>query len=84
MLSQEKLLRVITADIKSCQDAQVAHNPVDIAQREQFILEHGTLTQHLRMTRDAGDDQAELERVVQSLEKNLVVRYRNWRGESTV
>jgi hypothetical protein len=43
-----------------------------------------TLARHLQWAQSAGEDQAVLERVVQSLEKNMVVRYQDWRGFSTV
>lgn len=82
MLSQEKLLKVIDADMRACRAA--THAPDDKIGRDRQILELATLTQHLRMASDAGNDQAELEKVVQSLEKNMVVGYQRWRELSTV
>jgi hypothetical protein len=48
------------------------------------MLEHTALIRHLQWAREAGDDQAVLEQIVQSLEKNMVVRYQRWREDSTV
>jgi hypothetical protein len=67
MLSQEKLLKVIDAALIQSKNA---------AQR----IEHMTLLQYLQMAQEAGDDQAKLEAVVSSLEKNHVIgRYQQWR-----
>jgi len=42
------------------------------------------LTRHLEWAKSVGDDQAALEQIVQSLEKNMVVRYQRWRELSPV
>lgn len=81
MLSQAKLLKAIDADMRVCRDA----NPTDSPGKERRILELGTLTNHLEWAKRAGDDQAELERVVRSLETNNVVHgYQRWRELATV
>jgi hypothetical protein len=82
MLSQEKLLKAIEADMGACRAA--THAPDDRVGRDRQLLELATLTRHQQMAFDAGSDQAELERVVQSLETNMVVRYQQWRELSTV
>ena len=81
MLSQEQLLKAIDADLKQCNKIRQG----DIHGASQQNLEHTTLLQHLRMAQEAGDDQAKLEAVVSSLEKNPVVgRYQRWRELSQV
>jgi hypothetical protein len=80
MLNQQKLLQLIDADLQACDRA----NPVDEPGRRQRMLEHTTLIRHLQWAREAGDDQAVLEQIVQSLEKNMAVRYQRWREDSTV
>jgi hypothetical protein len=46
---------------------------------------HDLATTSSKMAQDAGDDQAKLEAVVTSLEKNPVIgRYQHWRERSTV
>jgi hypothetical protein len=56
MLSQEKLLKVIEADMRACRAA--THAPDDKLGLERQKLELATLTQHLQMAFDAGNDQA--------------------------
>ena len=81
MLSQEKLLQVIDEDLRVC-DCTI---PTDEPTRQQKLLEHATLTNHLWLARGAGDDQNELEKVVRSLEKNPVTRgYQHWRERVTI
>jgi hypothetical protein len=85
MISQQKLLEVIAEGLKNCKQAEVTINPADTDARSRAALEYNTLIQHFNMAMAAGNDQAELERVVQSLEKNLVVGpHRHWRELSTV
>jgi hypothetical protein len=75
MLSQEKLLKAIDSEVLTC----LSVNPTDAPGKQRQILELTTLTRHLEWTKSAGDDQAELDRVVGSLETNEVVRrYRRW------
>jgi hypothetical protein len=81
MISQEKLLRVIDADLQQC--IKIRQGDIHGASRQN--IEHMTLLRHLQMAQEAGDDQAKLEAVVSSLEKNPVVgRYQRWRELSQV
>ena len=80
MFSQQKLLQLIDDDLRACDKA----NPVDTPGKQQKVIEHDTLIRHLQWVRKAGDDQATLEKIVQSLEKNMVIRYQRWREDSTV
>jgi hypothetical protein len=82
MLSQQKLLKAIDADMRACRDATLA--PTDTPGKDRQILELATLTSHLQWAQTAGDDQSVLEQIVQSLEKSVVVGYQHWRDLSTV
>ena len=83
MLSQTNLLNAIEDDLKVCRNAE--HASDDIQGKDRQKLEIATLTRHVQMTHEAGDDQTELEKVVRSLEKSLVVgRYQRWRDRATV
>ena len=83
MLSQQKLLKVIDDDLKVCREAGERMNPSDTRAKEQNIVEFNTLMNHLMWAQRAGSDQAELERVVHSLESNEVLRgYQLWRERS--
>jgi phage shock protein A len=83
MLSQQKLLKVIDDDLKVCREAAERMNPSDTRAKEQNILEFNTLMNHLTWVQRAGSDQAELERVVRSLESNELMRgYQRWRERS--
>jgi hypothetical protein len=76
VISQEKLLKVIDADLVQCTKIRQS----DIPGATQQNIEHLTLLQHLKMAQEAADDQAKLEAVVASLEKNPVLgRYQHWR-----
>ena len=76
MLSPEKLAKAIDTELQTCRDA----DPVDAPGRTHQILEAATLLRHLGWTRNAGDNQAELERVIQSLKRHEVVRgSQHWR-----
>jgi hypothetical protein len=82
MLSQQKLLKAIDADIRVCRNA--TPGPTDTPGKERQILELATLTSHLQWAQSAGDDQAVLEQIVQSLEKSVVVGYQHCRDLSTI
>jgi hypothetical protein len=77
LLSQEKLLKVIAEDLRVWRGA--SHASTDAPGRERQSMEITTLTQHMKWAENANDDQAVLEEIVQSLEKNMVVRYQEWR-----
>ena len=82
MLSQEKLLKVIAEDLRVCRGA--SHAPTDAPGRDRQIMEIATLTRHMEWAESAINDQAILEEIVRSLEKNMVVRYQEWRERATV
>ncbi len=84
MFSQKKLLEAIAEDLKVCKQAEATTNPADVEARNRAVLEYDTLNEHLKVAMAAGDDQAALERVIRSLENNLVVRRPHWRELSTV
>jgi hypothetical protein len=83
MLNQQKLLKGIDDDLKICRAA----NPTDYHGRQRNILEVATLISHLEWTKRAGNDQAELEKIVQSLEAKQAVTalrgYQHWRELAT-
>jgi hypothetical protein len=82
MLSQAKLLKGIDQDLQRCRSE--ALNPTDKAARERRNIELATLLNHLMWTSNVGDNQAELERIVHSLETNPVLDYQNWREKATL
>ena len=82
MLSQQKLLKVIDEDLNACGGAVATLHPTDADAKDRKNLEFTALSWHLRWARNAGD-QAALERVVASSEKNDFLRgYQNWRERS--
>lgn len=84
MFSQQKLLKVIDADMQICRKAL----PTDHAGIERRTLELTTLTSHLEWAKRAGNDQAELEKIIDSLEgktATAILRpYQRWRDSATV
>jgi hypothetical protein len=82
MLSQEKLLKVIAEDLRVCRGA--THAPTDTSGRDRQFMEISTLTRHMEWAENANNDQATLEEIVRSLEKNMVVHYQEWRKRATV
>jgi hypothetical protein len=81
MLSQEKLLKVIAEDLRVCRGA--THASTDAPSRDLQIVEIATLTRHMEWAGNPNDDQAALEEIVRSLEKNMVVHYQEWRERAT-
>ena len=82
MLSPKKLILVIQEDLALCRKAgrMITDNQI----LEVKKLEVATLLRHLQMTEEAGNDQAELERVMKSLEANPLVRgHQDWREKAT-
>jgi hypothetical protein len=47
-------------------------------------MEISTLTRHMEWAENANNDQAILEEIVRSLEKNMGVHYQEWRERATV
>jgi hypothetical protein len=84
MLSQERLLKAIDEDMQVCQAADPV--PGDEQGRQQRTLELATLINHLEWAKRAGNGQAELEKIVVSLERiqNPVRGYQRWRELATV
>lgn len=80
MIDHFKLLNAIDADLKVCRSAADTLHPTDIKGKERNVLELATLIAHKQWAERAGSDQAELEKVVCSLETNHLLRsYRHWR-----
>ena len=81
-MSQQKLLKVIEEDLDACRQAATSLHPTDEDGKDRNFLEFTTLMWHLRWARNASD-QAALERVVASSEKNDFLRgYQDWRKRS--
>jgi hypothetical protein len=66
-------LNVIAEDLRVCRRA--THAPTDTSGRDRQIMEVATLIRHQEWAENANNDQAVLEEIVRSLEKNMVVRY---------
>jgi hypothetical protein len=83
MLSQEKLLRVIDADLHVCRNSTL--DLADERGSARRKLEIITLVNHLTWTNKAGHNQTELERIVHSLEINPVLGgCQHWREKATL
>jgi hypothetical protein len=83
MLKRDKLLRAINNDLRQVTKAlELSVENDDRPGIKQGLVEWGTLHQHLQMTIEASS-QEELEKVIQSLEKNVVIVYQNWRQLAT-
>ncbi len=81
MISRSDLLKALDHDLQMCD--KIDHGS-DTRGSEQKMREHQSLLAHQEWTIRAGDDQNELEKVVQSLEKNEIIRgYRHWREVAT-
>jgi len=73
-------IKAIGDDLQMCRES--AHfRRADDPTADRNNLEFSTLTTHLLWTESVGDNQAELERIVHSLEANPFLRgYPRWRG----
>jgi hypothetical protein len=80
MLSQLRLIEVLDADLRLCDEA----NPADEPGQLQKMFVHDTLLKHREWASEAGDDQTVLEQIVRSLERNMLLSFQRWREESTV
>src|SRR5690348_429842 len=78
MLSQRKLIAAIQEDLAVCR--KNGRELTDSQSLEQKKLEVAALLRHLQMTEEVGYNQAELERVLRSLESNPALKaYQRWR-----
>jgi hypothetical protein len=82
MVNQQKLLELISEALTVCK-AEATIHPLD-TERRKATLEYNTLIRHFNMAMAAGNDQAELDRIIDSLEESLFVRHQRWRELSTV
>jgi hypothetical protein len=81
LLDQKKLMKAIDDDLKACREVARFDSAEEIKQRN--TLEFSTLMTHSIWTEAVGDDQPELERIVNSLEANPFLRgYERWRERS--
>jgi len=81
LLDHEKLLTALNDDLKTCREASRFDASQDDKQRNN--VEFSALTSHLMWAESVGDNQAELEHIVHSLEANpFLRRYQRWRGRS--
>jgi hypothetical protein len=81
LLDHEKLLRALNEDLQVCRESAQLNTP-DEDQRT--AVEFSALTTHLMWAESVGDNQADLERIVHSLEANPFLRkYQRWRARST-
>ena len=78
MLDQKKLISAIEDDLQACRESEQFDSPEQDKLRN--TAEFGALTTHLMWTESVGENPAELERIVHSLEANLFLRgYQSWR-----
>ena len=77
MISQASLLKALNHDLRVC---DCVYHEADAKGRERQISERATLLNHLTWTQRAGENQDELEKILQSLEaNNFVGGYQHWR-----
>jgi hypothetical protein len=82
VLDQERLLKAIREDLKTCQEA-AWFDLVDENAKERSDVEFSTLTTHLMWAEAVGNNQTELERILHSLEENpFLRRYPSWRNRA--
>ena len=77
MLSQTKLLKAIQEVLKECERSEPLGGQERF--RISWIMQHNALTKLRDMTKEAGDDQEALEKIVRSLEETISLRSQNWR-----
>jgi hypothetical protein len=71
-------MSAIEDDLQACRESGKFDSPEQDKLRNN--MEFGALTTHLMWTESVGDNQAELERIVHSLEANPFLRvYQRWR-----
>jgi hypothetical protein len=78
LLDQKKLISAIKDDLQACRESGRFDSPEQDKMRNN--VEFSALTTHLMWTESVGDNQAELEHIVHSLEANPFLRgYQSWR-----
>jgi len=78
LLDQKKLISAIKDDLQACRESGRFDSPEQDKLRNN--VEFSALTTHLMWTESVGDNQAELEHIVHSLEANPFLRgYQSWR-----
>jgi len=82
LFSQRKLIAALQEDLAVCR--KNGRELTGSEGLEQKKLEVAALLRHLQMTEEVGYNQAELERVVKSLEASpLLKAYQHWRERAT-
>ena len=77
LLDRKKLISAIEDDLQACRESGQFDSPEQDKLRN--TVEFSALTTHLMWTEYVGEDQAELERIVHSLEANPLLRgYQSW------
>jgi hypothetical protein len=77
MLRQTKLLKAIQEVLKECERSEPLGGQGRF--RISWIVQHNAPTKLRDMTKEAGDDQERLRKVVHSLEETISLRSQNWR-----
>jgi len=85
VVNPDKLLKAIDEDLEVCRGAAEMLHSTDTPGKQQNNLELNALMTYRKWIQRAGTDQAELERVVRSLETNEYLRgYQRWRERSEI
>jgi hypothetical protein len=83
LLDQKKLISAIEDDLQTCRESGRFDSPEQDKMRNN--VEFSALTTHLMWTESVGDNQAELEHIVHSLEANPFLRgYQSWRKRCAI
>jgi len=81
LLDPKRLLKALNDDLNACRE--VLRFSSSDEDRERGDLEFSTLRKHIVWAESASYDQAELERIIRSLEENtLLGGYQRWRKRS--
>jgi hypothetical protein len=81
LVDHEKLLKALNDDLQACREAAQLNSPEE---DQRNAVEFSALTTHLMWAESVGDNQADLERIVHSLEANpFLRRYQRWRSRSS-
>jgi hypothetical protein len=81
LLDREKLLKALNDDLGTCRET--ARFKLLEEDKQRSDVEFSALTTHLMWAESVGDNQAELESIVHSLEANpFLRRYQRWSERS--